>query len=165
MWEEGKTTGSSPAIINLGSDTGLRGLTSTAPHNWVTHRGRPTQAIMWWGVGRGLGEVGEGGSHTEVSSFALKPRSHRSRCGDWLRFRQWERERERASTRQSVDTPSLWCSRFGEACLHVKVSAATSTRQHPQVGDGSRSKFHKQTRNQKIWLSTEFAEFNFNLFP
>lgn len=46
-WEGGKTTGSSSAVINLGSDTGLRGLASTAPHNWVTHRGRPTQAIMW----------------------------------------------------------------------------------------------------------------------
>lgn len=62
--EGGKTTGSSSAVINLGSDTGLRGLASTAPHNWVTHRGRPTQAIMWWSVGGGPGEVGEGGSHT-----------------------------------------------------------------------------------------------------
>lgn len=39
VWEGGKTTGSSSAVINLGSDTGLRGLASTAPHNWVTHRG------------------------------------------------------------------------------------------------------------------------------
>lgn len=45
-------TGSS-SVINLGSDTGLRGLTSTASHNWVTHRGRPTQAIMWRGGGGG----------------------------------------------------------------------------------------------------------------
>lgn len=54
--EGGKSTGSSSAVINLGSDTGLRGLASTVPHNWVTHRGRPTQAIMW----RGVGGVGEG---------------------------------------------------------------------------------------------------------
>lgn len=58
--EGGKSTGSSSAVINLGSDTGLRGLASTVPHNWVTHRGRPTQAIMWRGVGGGLGGVGEG---------------------------------------------------------------------------------------------------------
>lgn len=44
---EEKTTGSSSVVINLGSDTGLRGLASAAPHKWVTHRRRPTQAIMW----------------------------------------------------------------------------------------------------------------------
>lgn len=82
--EGGKSTGSSSAVINLGSDTGLRGLASTVPHNWVTHRGRPTQAIMWRGVGGGLGRVGEGvltdtcaaastHRHTDtVSSVALK---------------------------------------------------------------------------------------------
>lgn len=42
-----KTTGSSSAVINLGSDTGLRGLASAVPHKWVTHRRRPTQANMW----------------------------------------------------------------------------------------------------------------------
>lgn len=64
----GKTTGSSSAVINLGSDTGLRGLASTAPHNWVTHRGRPTQAIMWWSVGGGAGWSGGGGfTHTQTS--------------------------------------------------------------------------------------------------
>lgn len=73
--EGGKTTGSSSAVINLGSDTGLRGLASTAPHNWVTHRGRPTQAIMWRSVGRGLAEVGEGvhkHTHADISSFVIK---------------------------------------------------------------------------------------------
>lgn len=44
---EEKTTGSSSAVINLGSDTGLRGLASAVPHKWVTHRRRPTQANMW----------------------------------------------------------------------------------------------------------------------
>lgn len=32
----GKTAGSSSLVINLGSDMGLRGLTSTPSHNWVT---------------------------------------------------------------------------------------------------------------------------------
>lgn len=78
--EGGRSTGSSSAVINLGSDTGLRGLASTVPHNWVTHRGRPTQAIMWRGVGGGLVRVGEGvlaQTHARllariVSSVALK---------------------------------------------------------------------------------------------
>lgn len=84
--ERGETTGSSSAVINLGSDTGLRGLASTAPHNWVTHRGRPTLAIMWRSVGGRLGEGGwvRGGEGvlTHTQSFALKPHGHRSHCGE-----------------------------------------------------------------------------------
>lgn len=134
MWEGGQTTESSSAVINLGSDTGLRGLASTAPHNWVTHRGRPTQAIMWWSVGGGLGEMGEGGSHTDISSFALKPRGNRSHWGEWLRFRQWKRE---PLYQTVVFTRSLWHRHHGEECLHAEVSVATSTWQHPQVEDSA----------------------------
>lgn len=50
-------------------------------HHVVKHRRKAR-----WGGGGGLSH-----RHTDISSFALKPCSHRSHCRQWLRFRQWKR--------------------------------------------------------------------------
>lgn len=137
MQEGGKTTGSSSAVINLGSDTGLRGLASTVPHNWVTHRGRPTQAIMWRSVGRGLAEVGEGvHKHTHA-------RRHLIICDKTTQpsFTQWEitevqTVKENAGTRQC--SPSSSDVVTAATCVYMlMLQQLTPPRQHPQVKDST----------------------------